>query len=179
MLIDAKQKGVLRGMGPAGAISALALVCGVLWPLPFMLPAAETAARIARALTWDTVVLAFLVFSIGRLAQHRFFTPDDIDGSGLTQGTDRARVLQAILQNTLEQSVIAVLAHLAWAATMPPGWQGAIPVAVILYAIGRIAFIRGYTGGAGARAFGFAITFYPTVMMTLTILVTLLVRAVS
>ncbi len=39
------------------------------------------------------------------------------------------------------------------------GW----PCAVSLFLLGRLFFITGYRKGAGGRAFGFALTFYPTV----------------
>ncbi|WP_420402679.1 MAPEG family protein [Nisaea sp.] len=121
----------------------------------------------ALTLRWDALVLLCLVIAVGNLARHRFFTPADIDGSGLTAGTDRARIFQAVLQNTLEQAVIAVLAHLLWTAAAPAGWHGAVPAAALLFVAGRIFFVAGYAGGAPARAFGFALTFYPSVLLTL------------
>ena len=56
-------------------------------------------------------MLACLAINIGLLARHRFFTPDDIDGGGLTPGTATAHILQSMLQNTLEQSVLALGVH--------------------------------------------------------------------
>jgi len=41
--------------------------------------------------------------------------------------------------------------------------------AAILFVFGRILFWRGYARGAPARALGFALTFYPTLAMLLTI----------
>ncbi|MEK9660833.1 MAG: MAPEG family protein, partial [Alphaproteobacteria bacterium] len=125
------------------------------------------------------LVVACLVLAIGALARHRFLTPADIDGSGLVAGSDRARILQAIVQNTLEQAVIAIVAHLVWAAAMPPAWQAVVPAAAILFVFGRIAFAIGYAGGAPARAFGFALTFYPTVFMLVASGVALILRAGS
>lgn len=37
-----------------------------------------------------------------------------------------------------------------------------IPAAVLLFGIGRIAFLKGYPKGAGARSFGMATTALPT-----------------
>lgn len=165
MALDRAQRGVLTGMLAAVGVTLVVLVGAILWQPAFLVPTAGPAARLAAALQWDLAVLACLILSIGLLARHRFFTPADIDGSGLTPSTDRARVRQAILQNTLEQSVIAVIAHLAWAAAMPSFWQPAVPAAVALFVLGRVCFARGYGGGAAARAFGFALTFYPTVLL--------------
>ena len=74
-------------------------------------------------------------------------------------------MLQSILQNTLEQAVLAVLVHLIWAVTMPGDWLPAIPAATTLFVVGRMLFWRGYERGAAARAMGFGLTFYPTVLM--------------
>ena len=92
----------------------------------------------------------------------------DIDGGGLTMGTDKAKVYQAFLQNTLEQVVLALIVHVSWVLTMPGNWLGVIPVAVVSFFVGRGLFLRGYALGAGARAVGFGLTFYPTVLMFLT-----------
>jgi len=48
---------------------------------------------------------------------------------------------------------------------MPVSWIAAIPAAVVLFVLGRVLFLRGYRGGAPSRAIGFALTFYPTVLM--------------
>lgn len=179
MTLDGKQRGVLRGMLAALIATLILFALAVLVPLPALTSLAPTAERIAAALRWDILVVACLVLAIGSLARHRFLTPADIDGSGLTEATGRARTLQAILQNTLEQAVIAIAAHLLWAATMPPAWQAVVPVAALLFVIGRIAFAAGYRGGAPTRAFGFALTFYPTVVMILACAVALVWRGIA
>jgi uncharacterized membrane protein YecN with MAPEG domain len=115
------------------------------------------------------LIVLCLTANIGLLARHRFFTPEDIDGGGLTKGTAQAQVLQATLQNTLEQTVLALSVHAVWAAEMPASWQAVIPAAAILFFIGRVLFWRGYARGAPGRALGFALTFYPTVAMLLLI----------
>lgn len=173
MLTD-KQSGVLRGMlaGLAITIVALALAMhGVLTPL---MPGADSSLDFA--LKWDTLVIACLAINIGMLARHRFFTPDDIDGGGLTAGTSKAHLLQSMLQNTLEQAVLALGVHLCFAAVMPRAWQAAVPVAAMLFVIGRVLFWRGYASGAPHRALGFALTFYPQVVMLLAIAGWLAVR---
>jgi hypothetical protein len=120
------------------------------------------SAALAQALKWDALLVVTLAVNIALLARHRFFTPEDIDGGGLTEGTPRAQVLQSTLQNTLEQMVLAFAVHMVWAAAMPLEWQGAIPAAAVLFFVGRILFWRGYARGAPAPALGFALTFYPT-----------------
>lgn len=179
MALDTAQRGVLRNMVLALGLSVVLLLAAVFWQPRFLMAPAQIDARIAMALRWDVAVLLCLVAAIGNLARHRFLTPADIDGSGLTSGTDRARIFQAILQNTLEQATIAVLAHLVWAASMTAGWFPAVPTAVALFVIGRISFAAGYGRGAAARAFGFALTFYPTLLLTVVALVSLLWRGAA
>jgi len=69
---------------------------------------------LVQALKWDVLLVACLTANIGMLARHRFFTPAGIDGGGLTQGTSEAQLLQSILQNTLEQAVLALSVHLTY-----------------------------------------------------------------
>src|SRR5262245_39802617 len=165
-MLTEKQRRVFGGMmlGLASTLLALALAI-VAAPSGFLPDDNNAASTIAHALQWDILLVLWLAANIAMLARHRFFTPADIDGGGLSDGTPTAKVLQSVLQNTLEQVVLAVLAHLIWAATMPWRWQAAIPAAAMLFFLGRALFSRGYARGAPARALGFALTFCPTVAM--------------
>ena len=106
-----------------------------------------------------------LAVAIGRLAAHRFNTPQDIDGSGLTPGTERAKVLQALLQNTLEQLALSIPVYAAWAMLAPPRLMVMLPVAALLFVLGRSLFFWGYHRGAPSRSIGFTLTFYPTLLL--------------
>lgn len=174
MSLTIAQRGVLKGMLTGVAITLVVLVAAVAaspFPPP---PDASPGARIAFALKSDVLLALWLAYCIGRLAKHRFFTPDDINGSGLTEGTERAKLLQSVLQNSLEQTVLAALVHAAWAVTLPVHWLSAVPAAVVLFLCGRVLFVRGYGGGAPSRALGFALTFYPTVIMAVVTVVAVL-----
>jgi len=105
------------------------------------------------------------ILSVGRLARYRFFNPQDIDGAGLSKASEGAKVLQAVLQNTLEQSVIAAIVYVAAGITLPVSWLPLAPTATILFFIGRILFVAGYSSGATSRSVGFALTFYPSVAL--------------
>ena len=107
------------------------------------------------------------MFCIGRLAKHRFFTPEDIDGGALTPGTATARLLQALLQNTLEQLVIAIIAYFSAGMLLAPKMLPLVPAAALMFTLGRVLFFRGYPKGAAHRAFGFALTFYSSVALML------------
>ena len=165
MALTDKQRGVLKGMTIGAATSLVVIIVAILLGPVLLSPEASAGERLAFALKADAFLALWLGVSIGLLARHRFFTPADIDGGGLSQGSETAKVLQATLQNTLEQTVLAVLVHLAWATLMPVSWMAAIPAAAILFLSGRVLFIRGYRGGAPSRAVGFALTFYPSVLM--------------
>jgi uncharacterized membrane protein YecN with MAPEG domain len=172
MALTTKQRGVLKGIIPGAAITLVVIVGAVLLGPMALSPEASAGERLAFAISADAFIALWLGISVGLLARHRFFTPEDIDGGGLTRGSETASVLQSTLQNTLEQSVLAVLAHLAWSILMPVTWISAIPAAVLLFLCGRVLFARGYRGGAPSRALGFALTFYPSVAMVMVVVVT-------
>jgi len=133
----------------------------------------------AWALPWAILPLLTLMVSIMRVANHRFTTPEDLDGSGLTVGTEKIKILRAILQNTLEQSVLAVGGYLIGAMALPHGWLRVIPAAALLFVIGRILFAAGYARGAGGRALGFGLTAYPTFALLATAATIYFLRALS
>jgi len=176
MELTEKQRGVVRGVIPAALLS-LGGLAGISFLIPVSaLPLDETGARLAWALRWALLPILTLMISIMRVANHRFASPDDIDGSGLSAGTERVLVLRAILQNTLEQSVLAVAAYGIWATVMPHSWLRAIPVAAMLFAAGRILFACGYQRGAPGRAMGFGLTAYPSFGILTVLTATLVLR---
>ena len=162
MTLSTSQKGVLGGM-----LSALALTLVAFGLAAFAHPiAAESLAARLHLLALCVLAPALTLFvAIARLAQHRFTTPADIDGSALTEGTPRALLLQALLQNTLEQLALAVPTYAAWVLAGPAAWLSLAPTAAVLFLLGRLLFFAGYAGGAPHRAFGFALTFYPTLLL--------------
>jgi len=176
MELTNKQKGVIRNVIPA-AVLTVAGLGGVSLLLPLnMLPLDEPGARIAWALKWALLPVLTLMVSIMRVANHRFSSPEDIDGSGLTDGTPEVRVLRAVLQNTLEQSVLAVAAYVIWSVVMPYNWLRSIPIGAALFVSGRLLFVRGYAQGAPGRATGFGLTAYPTFGMLATVAAVLAFR---
>lgn len=176
-MLNETQRGVLRGMLAGILVTVLGLGAAIAFPPEVVLPGEGFAASLLDALKWGVLPVASLAIHIALLARHRFFTPEDISGGGLSAGTAHARILQATLQNTLEQSVLALSVYAIWAAAMPRVWQAAIAGAAILFGLGRVLFLRGYAGGAPARALGFALTFYPTLAMLIMIVVRLLMTA--
>lgn len=171
MDLDDKQRGVLKGIGTGlgatiGAIGG-ALATGHGGILVDVGPYSRLEFWGGHALAVTLVLVAF----VGALAGHRFFTPEDIDGGAGAGGTEDARIQQAILQNTLEQSVIWLAVSLAWAVRMPVWTMAVIPATAMLFVVGRLLFRKGYRKGAPGRALGFALTFYPSVAMAILLVV--------
>lgn len=164
-MLGAKQRGVLRGMATGASVTVAALGLAIVASPQALMPDDGLAAALAHALRWDLLIAGWLAVNVGVLARHRFVTPEDIDGGAVMEGTPRARGLQAMLTNTLEQSVLAVAVHGGWAVTMPRSWQAAVPVGATLFLVGRLLFWRGWARGAPARAVGFSLTYYPSVTM--------------
>lgn len=125
------------------------------------------------------LLILCLVFSIGRLAKHRFFRPDVIDGRGLREDSDRAIILQSLLQNTLEQSVLAAFVYGTWTLLMPSAWLSVVPLAALSFALGRVLFFVGYRRGAVGRAVGFTMAFYQSVLMLNCTICVLLLSAIA
>ena len=132
--------------------------------------------RLAWALQRALLPTLTVMVAVARVANRRFCTPEDIDGAGLTAGTSQARLYCAILQNTLEQVVLAFAAYAIWAVVVPYNWLRPIPVAAMYFVAGRVLFARGYAKGAAGRAMGFGLTAYPTFGMLATLAVILLFR---
>ena len=122
----------------------------------------DEAARLAYVARWLFVPGLCLLAGIGATANRRFFS-DAIDGTR----TPPSRSLEINLrynQNTLEQAVLAAIAWAGLALSVAHDRLGLIGVLAVLFAIGRALFWSGYLIAPWARAFGFALTFYPTVV---------------
>jgi hypothetical protein len=160
-VISHKQRAVGLGMAAGAALSALVLACPTRWFIS-SLPA-ELPARLAFAARADAVTMLWLLAAIANVARKRFFSPADIDGSGFAAPSSRLSVDVAIVQNTLEQAVLASILYLALETLPPASGITIVPQLLALFCIGRLAFWFGYRFGAAWRAVGFALTFYPTV----------------
>lgn len=174
--MDRTQRGVALGMALALLTSVVILLVSALLGIPGLNEDATTGSR-ALVLASSILIAAIpLFFCVARLARHRFFTPEDINGSALTEGTARARLLQALLQNTLEQLTLALATYAGCAFIFPPRYLAAVPASAALFLIGRALFFAGYSKGAASRAFGFALTFYPSLLMAAAAIVFLVNR---
>lgn len=157
-----KQAFVLVGMAFAVAVLSL------LWmqasgPLPLPVPDGDgAAARIAFAARWLLLPGLTLLVGIAIAANRRFFISDAIDGSRIPEN-HALEINLRYNQNTLEQVVLAAIAWTGLALALPHERLALIPALAILFAVARALFWIGYLIAPGARALGFALTFYPTV----------------
>jgi hypothetical protein len=143
----------------AGAASGIAAMALAMWRLPLILPSPDVpdiAARLAYALRWDVVAALPLFAAIVTVGNGRFFGPA-IDP---TQGAEdeKMRIDVRVVDNSLQQFALFLVATLALAAELPPPRLNAIAAASITFVAARLAFWIGYRIGPLYRAPGFAAT---------------------
>ena len=158
-----QRRGVAQGMAAGMLVAVVALAIG-LNTGAIGAPTETLGAAVAILGLW-------VAATIGNVARLRFFAPDAIDAIDAAIGggdPPAIRIAQAVSQNTLEQAVIAGFAYAA--LTLVAGSAGAIALLVGCFSVGRVLFWTGYARGAAARAFGFALTFYPSVLALLVVL---------
>ena len=154
-----EQRGVALGMIAALCVAILVTAACMYLSVPSSRALSDRLIAVARA---DLLVICWLAATIGNVARLRFFSADDIAGSATTTGTADVYRAKAVLQNTLEQVALAIPIHLALAVLVESSEPLIIALAT-LFATGRFLFWIGYANGARYRAFGFALTFYPSV----------------
>lgn len=116
-----------------------------------------------------TLAFAFLapgivfLLMIGNLAAARFFDDRLIDGDEPVPWS-RADINQRVLQNTVEQLVLALALWPPIAYLMTNDGPGVAVCLGLGFSLARVAFWVGYHLSPPLRAFGFAATFYPTIL---------------
>lgn len=153
------QRAVAIRIAAALCVAILVSAAWLHWGAAFPYPLADRLIVMARA---DVFVVCWLAAAIGNVARLRFFSVDDIAGSGAATATANMRRASAVLQNTLEQVALAVPIHAALAILIATSAPLIVALATF-FAIGRLLFWIGYANGARSRAFGFALTFYPSI----------------
>ena len=166
MHLDKTQLSVARGM--ASALVVAVLVFLAVSQVTFInSEALDLWFRLKIASLSSLVPTLTLFICVARLAKHRFFNPEDNQGSAQSSGTRKAEVLQSLLQNTLEQASLALPVYAAVSLLGSSRWLTLVPAAAAMFLVGRTLFFVGYAKGAPSRAFGFALTFYPTALLLL------------
>ena len=161
MRFDADQKSIITQSALAVLLGGIVLAAGYLWLSPALVGASgplEMSDRLTFALRWDFLVLFWLLACVRSVAQGRFWSAADRDGSAHAEPSGSIAVRAAVLQNSLEQTVLAVGGHLILASVLRGPELILIPLLVLLYLGGRVAFAVGYSRRPTARAFGMALT---------------------
>ncbi len=169
MALDNEQRAIARSAIAALLVTGSVLVAaGVL----SLFEADGVDERLSLlAVAFAPLTLA-LLRDIARMANHRFAEPLDRNSAAADTSTAKADMLSAILRNTHEQVTFAALVYAMAAIALPAHWTDAILGCAGLFVIGRLIFAAGYAEGAGGRAFGFGLTFYPSVALALLTAVT-------
>jgi hypothetical protein len=173
VIYDATQRGVAFGM-MLGVVVAVAVLALGAWLAAWGAPGGSIETLGAAV----AVLGLWVAATIGNVARLRFSDPRAIDGAIGGGDPPALRVADAVLRNTLEQAVLAALAYAALAAIL----TGAAPTIALLvgcFSVGRMMFWAGYARGAQNRAFGFALTFYPSVLALLMVLIRLVAARVG
>jgi hypothetical protein len=162
--LRAEQSKIVRNALLASLFCALVLA-GAYFGLPllFSFPT-RLDERLAFVLKADLFIILWLAVAVRMVSRMRFVSADDNRGAAYAPPSPRLAVKAAFLQNTLEQSVIAIGAHLALATLIEGPALALIVGAVALFMAGRAAFLSGYPRGAGARAFGMVTTALPSIL---------------
>ncbi len=162
--LNQQQKDVRIGMIAGAVFSAVWVWMGYSFldiELPLWLTTGDRLAYVAKG---EIFAALMLLFGIMAVAGQRFFSNDAIEGQ--TEGVSPAITLNLrYIQNTLEQLTLLVISHLAYAATASSSEMKIIPLLISLFIVGRVCFWVGYHQNALSRAFGFAVTFYPTIFL--------------
>lgn len=154
----AKRQSIAIGMA-LGALWSVGLLAAAVWFV--QIPVFALMPTIMTALLAPGLVMLLMV---GRLAQRRFFDDTIIDGQALTGA---AEIDQRVLRNTGEQMILALAIWPAAAVMLAGLGPGVIMTLGLGFAVARLAFWVGYHISPPLRAFGFAATFYPTVLVAL------------
>lgn len=161
MGFDKEQRMIVFWSAVAVLLTAAVLGAGHIWIPPALFGLPETLAvadRIAFTLKWDLPIFLWLAGCVRAVASQRFRDPADRPGAAYGPPTQALAIRAAILQNSLEQTVIALGAHLILATVLRGPELVLIPLLVLLYLLGRLAFAFRYAKGAGARSFGMSLT---------------------
>ncbi|MBY0242346.1 MAG: MAPEG family protein [Burkholderiaceae bacterium] len=158
---NSDQMGIIRASAIALALAATCLVVGYVWLPPSLLELNSTmdfGERITFTLKADILIFIWLAGCVRAVSSGRFHSSADIRGSAFGPPSRAISVRAAVLQNSLEQSLLAFGGHLTLAALLQGPELRLIPLLVTLFLVGRVAFAFGYAKGAAGRAFGMALT---------------------
>ena len=160
-----EQRRVWRGILWA-LVSCIAVMSGaqVFVPRWILLPDDDLLSLLEVWASASLFVLGWVLFGIGVVSHRRRHSLDDIRGSAYSAPSSKLAVPVAFLQNTLEQSFVTLFSLLALILLLRTKAIPLVVASVLLFCIGRAAFLAGYPKGAGSRSFGMALTALPSLV---------------
>lgn len=144
-----------------GLLSFTATYFGL--PVIFEFPV-ELVYRIRFGILSSLFIVLWVFIAVGMVSTGRRKSAEDIGGSAAGPPSEKLAIKAAFLQNTLEQAVVACSTIMAWVVLVEGPWLAPVVVAVVLFALGRVLFYRGYPKGASGRAFGMSLTMTPAIV---------------
>ncbi|PIE40571.1 MAG: hypothetical protein CSA49_07725 [Gammaproteobacteria bacterium] len=171
-LISREQRLVLAAI--ATGIALMALVAVVTWKLVALLPAHHWlntlgGTRMFGLLSLYAVPLLFFtnLMVIKRFADKGLIKAAYNKTYPVRAGTktDKADIDQAVLQNTLEQTVITLPLVTGFIALSPPSWLVLLPVHLSIFIVGRLLFWIGYRINWYMRLPGFVMGNYSNLVL--------------
>lgn len=126
------------------------------------------ADALALLAPWLMCLALPLVYAIARVAIYRFLTGVYRESAHKIPFDHEDLRLQALknqLQNTFEQALLALIVYLSLLSLLPSQHIGALYLSCVCFLLGRALFFLGYMHRGLARALGFALTFYPQILL--------------
>lgn len=160
-----EQQGVLRG-----AMAAIVVCAGVLGAAHLLLPkllrfpGGDAESVLTFWAGASLFIVVWIIVGIRMVSSGRRHSAKDIRGSAYGPPSDRIAVPAAFLQNTLEQAMVMMVTQFAMLMLLRDAAMPLVAASVVLFSVGRIAFLVGYPKGAAARSFGMALTAVPSVV---------------
>ncbi|GAM99003.1 hypothetical protein U91I_02640 [alpha proteobacterium U9-1i] len=164
---SSEQWGIVRGSVLALALAGAILAAAHFWIPPHFFGLSEDmdfGERMTFVLKADLLLFLWLAGCVRAVSSGRFSSPADIRGSAFGAPSPAIAVRAAVLQNSLEQTVLFFPATLILAALMRGSELVLAPFLVGLFLLGRVSFAIGYATGASGRAFGMALTAGPIIV---------------
>lgn len=166
MTFDREQRAILQWSLAAIAVAAIVLYGGYLWLPPELVEAGGTMTagdQLAFTLKWQLPAFLWLAGCVRQVASGRFQSREDRRGAAFAEPSPAIAVRAAVLQNSLEQTVLLAGTTLIVATLLRGPELVLIPLMMVLFLAGRISFAATYARGAAARAFGMALTATPII----------------
>ena len=147
----------------ASSLSGLAFFVGMKHLIPWQPESWDAAGRLALITKCAIVALLPVILAVIIVAAQRL-RPDRKVGR-VVEAYTSLDINTRLIRNTTEQFVLLLVGLSGLSAYVTLSDALSIPVLTALFLIGRTLFWLGYHHNTFLRAYGFGLTFYPTVVV--------------